>query len=86
MKNSKTIRNQIVVASPVGKLRLIASDKGLVAIDVRNVRVASDFATSAMRFVAGLSISIMMVVVMTQVCQVFDKGYIHFGEEQQNNS
>jgi len=47
MKNSKTIRNQIVVASPVGKLRLIASDKGLVAIDVRNVRVASDQETSA---------------------------------------
>jgi len=47
MKNSKTIRNQIVVASPVGKLRLIASDKGLVAIDVRKVRVASDQETSA---------------------------------------
>ena len=47
MKNSKTIRNQIVVASPVGKLCLIASDKGLVAIDVRNVRVASDQETSA---------------------------------------
>jgi methylated-DNA-[protein]-cysteine S-methyltransferase len=47
MKNSKTIRNQIVVTSPVGKLRLIASDKGLVAIDVQNVRVASDFETSA---------------------------------------
>ena len=47
MKNSKTIRNQIVVASPVGKLRLIASDKGLVAIDVRNVRVAIDQETNA---------------------------------------
>jgi methylated-DNA-[protein]-cysteine S-methyltransferase len=47
MKNSKTIRNQIVITSPVGKLRLIASDKGLVAIDVRNVRVASDLETSA---------------------------------------
>ena len=47
MKNSKTIRNQIVVASPVGKLRLVASDKGLVAIDVRNVRAASDQETSA---------------------------------------
>jgi methylated-DNA-[protein]-cysteine S-methyltransferase len=47
VKNSKTIRYQIVVASPVGKLRLIASDKGLVAIDVRNVRVASDLETSA---------------------------------------
>ena len=47
MKNSKTIRNQIVITSPVGKLRLIASDKGLVAIDVQNVRVASDLETSA---------------------------------------
>jgi hypothetical protein len=27
-----------------------------------------------------------MVVVMTQVCQVFDKGYIRLGEEQRNNS
>jgi hypothetical protein len=44
------------------------------------------WATSAMRFVAGLSISIMMVVVMTQVCQVFGMGYIRFDEEQQNNS
>jgi methylated-DNA-[protein]-cysteine S-methyltransferase len=42
MKNSKTIRNQIVVTSPVGKLRLIASDKGLVAIDVRNVKTSND--------------------------------------------
>jgi hypothetical protein len=25
-------------------------------------------------------------VVMTQVCQVFGKGYIRFDEEQQNNS
>ena len=47
MKNSKTIRNQIVVTSPVGKLRLIASDKGLVAIDVRNVRAAIDQETNA---------------------------------------
>ncbi len=30
------VRNVLVVASPVGKLRLVASDKGLVAIDVRN--------------------------------------------------
>lgn len=46
-KNAKTIRNHIVVASPVGKLRLIASDKGLVAINVRNVLAASDLETSA---------------------------------------
>ena len=30
------MRNQLVIASPVGKLRLVASEKGLVAIDVRN--------------------------------------------------
>jgi methylated-DNA-[protein]-cysteine S-methyltransferase len=42
VKNSETIRNQLVVSSPVGKLRLIASDKGLVAIDVRNVKTSSD--------------------------------------------
>jgi methylated-DNA-[protein]-cysteine S-methyltransferase len=30
------VRNELVVASPVGKLRLVASEKGLVAIDVRN--------------------------------------------------
>jgi methylated-DNA-[protein]-cysteine S-methyltransferase len=42
VKNSETTSNQIVVASPVGKLRLIASDKGLVAIDVRNVKTSND--------------------------------------------
>jgi methylated-DNA-[protein]-cysteine S-methyltransferase len=42
VKNSETTRNQLVVASPVGKLRLIASDKGLVAIDVRNVKTSND--------------------------------------------
>jgi methylated-DNA-[protein]-cysteine S-methyltransferase len=42
VKNSETTRNQLVVSSPVGKLRLIASDKGLVAIDVRNVKTGSD--------------------------------------------
>ena len=30
------VRNVLVIASPVGKLRLVASEKGLVAIDVRN--------------------------------------------------
>jgi methylated-DNA-[protein]-cysteine S-methyltransferase len=33
---NKPVRNELVVASPVGKLRLVASEKGLVAIDVRN--------------------------------------------------
>ena len=33
---SKRVRNDLVIASPVGKLRLVASEKGLVAIDVRN--------------------------------------------------
>jgi len=42
VKNSETTRNQLVVSSPVGKLRLIASDKGLVAIDVRNVKTSND--------------------------------------------
>ena len=30
------MRNHLVIASPVGKLRLVASEKGLVAIDVRS--------------------------------------------------
>ena len=30
------VRNELVVVSPVGKLRIVASEKGLVAIDVRN--------------------------------------------------
>jgi len=30
------VRNHLVIASPVGKLRLVASEKGLVAIDVRS--------------------------------------------------
>ena len=33
---NEPVRNELVVASPVGKLRLVASEKGLVAIDVRN--------------------------------------------------
>ncbi len=33
---TKRVRNDLVIASPVGKLRLVASEKGLVAIDVRN--------------------------------------------------
>jgi methylated-DNA-[protein]-cysteine S-methyltransferase len=36
MSGKQTVRNHLVVASPVGKLRLVASEKGLVAIDVRN--------------------------------------------------
>ncbi|TRZ72942.1 MAG: methylated-DNA--[protein]-cysteine S-methyltransferase [Actinobacteria bacterium] len=41
MKHKQTVqieqvRNELVVSSPVGKLRLVASEKGLVAIDVRN--------------------------------------------------
>jgi methylated-DNA-[protein]-cysteine S-methyltransferase len=36
MSSKQTVRNNLVVASPVGKLTLVASDKGLVAIDVRN--------------------------------------------------
>ena len=33
---NEPVRNHLVIASPVGKLSLVASDKGLVAIDVRN--------------------------------------------------
>ena len=33
---NEPVRNDLVIASPVGKLRLVASEKGLVAIDVRN--------------------------------------------------
>jgi len=36
MNGEQTVRNYLVVASPVGKLRLVASEKGLVAIDVRS--------------------------------------------------
>ena len=36
MSGKQTVRNHLVIASPVGKLRLVASEKGLVAIDVRN--------------------------------------------------
>ncbi len=35
MKGSQTVRNELVVDSPVGKLRLSASNKGLIAIDVK---------------------------------------------------
>ncbi len=35
MTNKQIVRNDLVIASPVGKLRLVASDKGLVAIDIR---------------------------------------------------
>jgi methylated-DNA-[protein]-cysteine S-methyltransferase len=36
MNSRQTVRNHLVIASPVGKLRLVASEKGLVAIDVRS--------------------------------------------------
>jgi methylated-DNA-[protein]-cysteine S-methyltransferase len=36
MSGKQTVRNHLVVASPVGKLRLVASEKGLVAIDIRS--------------------------------------------------
>jgi methylated-DNA-[protein]-cysteine S-methyltransferase len=35
MKSKETVRNELVIDSPVGKLRLSASDKGLTAIDVK---------------------------------------------------
>jgi len=36
MTSKQTVRNTLVMSSPVGKLTLVASSKGLVAIDVRN--------------------------------------------------
>ena len=36
MTSNQIVRNTLVMSSPVGKLRLVASSKGLVAIDVRN--------------------------------------------------
>ena len=36
MTSNQTVRNTLVMSSPVGKLRLVASSKGLVAIDVRS--------------------------------------------------
>jgi len=33
---NEPVRNELIIASPVGKLRLVASEKGLVAIDVRS--------------------------------------------------
>ena len=36
MTSNQTVRNTLIVASPFGKLTLVASEKGLVAIDVRN--------------------------------------------------
>ena len=36
MTSNQTVRNTLIVSSPFGKLTLVASEKGLVAIDVRN--------------------------------------------------
>ena len=35
MTSNQTVRNTLIVSSPFGKLTLVASEKGLVAIDVR---------------------------------------------------
>lgn len=35
MKDKQTVRNELLTDSPVGMLRLAASDRGLLAIDVR---------------------------------------------------
>jgi methylated-DNA-[protein]-cysteine S-methyltransferase len=35
MKPAQTVRNELVMETPVGKLRLVASNKGLTAIDVK---------------------------------------------------
>jgi methylated-DNA-[protein]-cysteine S-methyltransferase len=36
MNGKQTVRNTLVMSSPVGKLALVASEKGLVAVDVRS--------------------------------------------------
>jgi methylated-DNA-[protein]-cysteine S-methyltransferase len=36
MTSNQTVRNTLIVSSPFGKLTLVASEKGLVAIEVRN--------------------------------------------------
>ena len=36
MTSNQTVRNTLVMSSPVGKLTLVASKNGLVAIDLRN--------------------------------------------------
>ena len=38
MTSRQTVCNVLIVPSPVGKLRLVASDKGLVAIDLRQAQ------------------------------------------------
>jgi methylated-DNA-[protein]-cysteine S-methyltransferase len=35
MKSEQIVRNELVMDTPVGKLRLVASNKGLTAIDVK---------------------------------------------------
>jgi len=35
MKTAQIVRNELVMETPVGKLRLVASNKGLTAIDVK---------------------------------------------------
>ena len=54
MTSNQTVRNTLVMSSPVGKLTLVASSKGLVAIDVRNnakqVVTAKDASAQAILF------------------------------------
>ena len=54
MTSNQTVRNTLVMSSPVGKLTLVASSKGLLAIDVRNnakqVVTAKDASAQAILF------------------------------------
>ena len=54
MTSNQTVRNTLVMSSPVGKLTLVASKNGLVAIDVRNnakqVVTAKDASAQAILF------------------------------------
>ena len=42
MKGKQTVRNELLIESPVGMLRLAASEKGLIAIDVRKSSISRE--------------------------------------------
>lgn len=42
MKDKQTVRNELLVDSPVGTLRLAASENGLIAIDVKKSSISGE--------------------------------------------
>lgn len=42
MKDKQTVRNELLMDSPVGMLRLAASDRGLISIDVRKSSISRE--------------------------------------------